>query len=115
MLVVSIVYWAVPNVNHPYRFITWGAALAVIAWILASLGFSFYLANFASYSAVYGSLGVALALLLYFYISAAVLLFGAEVDAAVHYYISDRRTQGEEDDKADHEARDADEWNRTEA
>ena len=114
MLVVSIVYWAVPNVNHPYRFITSGAALAVIAWILASLGFSFYLANFASYSAVYGSVGVALALLLYFYISAAVLLFGAEVNAAVHYYISDRHTRGEEDDKTDHEARDADERSRTE-
>ena len=113
MLVVSIVYWAVPNVNHPYRLVTSGAALAVIAWILASLGFSFYLANFASYSAVYGSLGVAFALLLYFYISAAVLLFGAEVNAAVHYYISDRHTQVE-DDKTDHEARDADERSRTE-
>jgi membrane protein len=113
MLVVSIVYWAVPNVNYPYRLITSGAALAVIAWILASLGFSFYLANFASYSAVYGSLGVAFALLLYFYISAAVLLFGAEVNAAVHYYISDRHTHGE-DDKTDHEARDADGRSRTE-
>ena len=112
MVAVSIVYWAVPNVNHPYRLVTSGAALAVIAWILASLGFSFYLANFASYSAVYGSLGVAFALLLYFYISAAVLLFGAEVNAAVHYYISDRHTQGE-DDKTDHEARDADERSRT--
>jgi membrane protein len=107
MFVVSIVYWAVPNVNYPYRLITWGAALAVIAWILASLGFSFYLANFASYSVVYGSLGVAFALLLYFYISAAVLLFGAEVNAALHYYISDRHTQAE-DDKTDHEARDTD-------
>ena len=85
----------------------------MITWILASLGFSFYLANFASYSAVYGSVGVALALLLYFYISATVLLFGAEVNAAVHYYISDRHTHGE-DDKTDPEARDADERSRTE-
>src|SRR5215207_1408768 len=86
MLAVSILYWAIPNVNHPYRLITPGAALAVIGWVIASLGFSFYLANFANYSVVYGSLGAAFALLIYFYISAAVLLFGAEVNAAMHHY-----------------------------
>jgi membrane protein len=74
-----------PNVNYSYRLVTPGAALAVIVWVLASLGFSFYLSNFANYSVVYGSLGVAFALLLYFYISAAVLLFGAEVNAAMHF------------------------------
>jgi membrane protein len=90
MLSVSIVYWVFPNVNYSYRLLTPGAALAVIVWVLASLGFSFYLWNFANYSVVYGSLGVAFALLLYFYISAAVLLFGAEVNAAMHHYTWDR-------------------------
>jgi membrane protein len=111
MLAVSIVYWAVPNVNYPYRLITPGAALAVIVWILASLGFSFYLANFANYSAVYGSLGLAFVLLLYFYTSASVLLLGAEVNAAVHYYSSYRPTQVEEH-KTDREERNADERSR---
>jgi len=96
MLSVSICYWALPNVNHPYRLITPGAALAVIVWILASLGFSFYLANFSNYSVIYGSIGAAFALLLYFYISAAVLLFGAEVNAAIHHYASDGDIQEEE-------------------
>ena len=86
MHAVSIIYWAFPNVNQPYRLITPGAALAVIVWVIASLGFSFYLANFANYSVIYGSLGAAFALLLYFYISAAVLLFGAEVNAEIHRY-----------------------------
>ena len=86
MLSVSIIYWVFPNVDQPYRLITPGAPLAVIVWLIASLGFSFYLANFANYSVIYGSLGAAFALLLYFYISAAVLLFGAEVNAAIHYY-----------------------------
>src|SRR5215212_4727717 len=81
MLTVSIIYWAIPNVNQPYRLITPGAVLAVIVWVAASLGFSFYLTNFANYSVIYGSLGAAFALLLYFYISAAVLLLGAEVNA----------------------------------
>ena len=111
MLVVSIVYWAVPNVNHPYRLITPGAALAVIVWGLSSLGFSFYVANFANYNVVYGSVGVALALLLYFYISAAVLLLGAEINVAVHYYTSDRHAQVE-DHKTDRQAQNADERTR---
>ena len=67
-----------------------------IVWVLASLGFSFYLANFSNYSVIYGSIGAAFALLLYFYISAAVLLFGAEVNAAIHHYASDGDIQEEE-------------------
>lgn len=95
MLAMSIVYWMVPNVDHPFRLITPGAALSVIVWVIASLGFSFYLTNFANYSVTYGSLGVAVALLLYFYISAAVLLLGAEVNAAI-YRVSDRKVRKEE-------------------
>jgi len=115
MLSVSIVYWALPNVNHPYRLITPGAALAVIAWVIASLGFSFYLANFANYSVIYGSLGAAFALLLYFYISAAVLLMGAELNAAIYYYASDRNTQEEEERRTGHETPDAETRNMKDA
>jgi membrane protein len=95
MFSVSIVYWALPNVNHRYRLITTGAALSIICWVLASVGFSFYLANFANYSVVYGSLGVAFVLLLYFYISAAVLLMGAEVNVAIQYYTSGKNIRDE--------------------
>jgi membrane protein len=111
MLSVSIVYWVFPNVNYSYRLVTPGAALAVIVWVLASLGFSIYLANFANYSVIYGSLGVAFVLLLYFYISAAVLLFGAEVNAAMQHYASDGHMRVEEH-TTDHEARDADKRSR---
>jgi membrane protein len=106
MLTVSTVYWAIPNVNHPYRLITPGAVLSVTVWVLASLGFSFYLANFAKYSVIYGSLGAAFALLLYFYISAAVLLLGAEVNVAIHHCTSDGNMQREERGN-DHETPDA--------
>jgi membrane protein len=105
MLTVSVVYWAIPNVDHPYRLITPGAALAVIVWVLASLGFSFYLMTFADYSVTYGSLGAAIALLLYFYISAAVLLLGAEVNVAIHHYT-------EEECKTGHETLDAEDRSR---
>ena len=95
VLAVSLIYWAVPNVNQRFRLITPGAALAVISWLVASLAFSYYLTNFADYSVIYGSLGAAIALLLYFYISATALLFGAEVNAAIHHYTSGKHTQEE--------------------
>lgn len=111
MLAVSIIYWSIPNVHQPYRLITPGAALAVVIWVVASLGCAFYLANFATYSVIYGSLGAAFALLLYFYISAAVLLLGAEVNAAIHYYTPNSNIQ-EEEHKTEHEAPDANERGR---
>lgn len=88
MLIVSVVYWVVPSVDRPFRLITPGAVLAVIVWVVASLAFGYYVSNFANYSVVYGSLGAAVALLLYFYISAAVLLLGAEVNAVIHSNVS---------------------------
>ena len=47
MLVAALVYYLFPNTNQPFRFVTPGAVLAVIIWVLGSLGFSWYVANFA--------------------------------------------------------------------
>lgn len=81
--VLSVVYRFAPNTDQPYRLVTPGAAAAVGAWIVASMGFSVYLANFADYGATYGSLGAAIGLLLYLYVTACVVLLGAEVNAAI--------------------------------
>ena len=94
ILVVSIVYYAAPNIRQPFRLITPGAVIAVTAWLVASLGFAFYVQNFASYNKTYGSMGAVIVLLLYFFLSAAVMLFGAEVNA-VH-----RRSLGERPQEA---------------
>jgi membrane protein len=82
-LVISLIYYAAPDAHQPFRLITPGAALAVVVWAGASLVFSYYAANLASYGA-YGGLGSAILLLLYFYISSAVLLLGAEVNAVIY-------------------------------
>lgn len=84
-LAVAIVYYAAPNVEQPFRLITPGAVVAVIAWLLASLGFSYYVGHFGDYGATYGSLGGVVVLLLYFFISSAALLLGAEVNAEIHH------------------------------
>lgn len=84
-LAAAVTYYVSPNVEQPFALITPGALLAVIVWILASVGFSIYVSNFGNYSATYGSLGGVIALLFFFFISAAVLLLGAEINAEVHH------------------------------
>jgi membrane protein len=85
VLVAALVYYLFPNTDQPFRFVTPGAVLAVIVWVLASLGFSWYVANFASYNATYGSLATVIVLLFYFFISAAILLFGPELNSEVYH------------------------------
>ena len=83
MCAVAVVYYAFPNADQRFRFITPGAVLAVLVWIVASLGFGYYVANFANYQATYGSLGTVIVLLLFFYLSAVALLVGAELNAVI--------------------------------
>ncbi len=84
MLVVALIYYLFPNTSQPFRYITPGAVIAVLVWIAASLGFSFYVSNFSSYSATYGAVASVIVLLLYFSISTAILLFGAEINAETY-------------------------------
>ena len=83
MLAVALVYWAAPNVKQPFRFITPGSVVAVTVWVIASVAFGFYVQTFANYNQTYGSLGAVIILLFYFFLSAAVLLFGAELNAVI--------------------------------
>jgi membrane protein len=83
--VLSVVYRFVPDTDRSFWSGTPGALFAVIAWAIASLGFSFYLANFADRGLTYGSLGTAIGLLVYLYLSASVVLLGAEINAAVYH------------------------------
>jgi membrane protein len=82
--VLSIVYHIVPDTDRSFWSAAPGALFAVIAWVIISLGFSFFLANFAGHGLTYGSLGTAVGLLVYLYLSASVVLLGAEINAAVY-------------------------------
>jgi len=84
MVIAALVYYVAPNVQQPFRLITPGSVLAVVLWLLASIGLSLYVSSFSNYSATYGSLAGVVILLLYLYISSAVILLGAEVNAVVH-------------------------------
>ena len=97
LLIVSLVlvYYFFPNIDYPFSFIIPGAVLAVFVSLVTSFGFSLYLNNFASYSATYGSLAAIIVMLLYLYISACILLLGAEVNAQIYHHFA----EGQEGDE----------------
>jgi membrane protein len=78
----GLVYGVAPDVEPGrIRWITPGAVVGVVLWIVLSLGFSIYVRNFSSYGAVYGVFAAAIVLLLWLYLSANAFLFGAELNA----------------------------------
>jgi membrane protein len=70
-------------VEQPFRWITPGGLIGVLLWVLASVGFNFYVSNFGSYNKTYGSIGAVIVLLLYLYISSLTILFGATLNATL--------------------------------
>ena len=82
LAMVSLLYYASPNVKLPsFRWITPGALLALILWVLASAAFGFYVGNFGSYDKTYGTLGGVVTFLVWLWITNIALLLGAELNA----------------------------------
>jgi len=84
IVIVAVLYWATPNIQQPkFRWMSMGALVAIVVWILASVGFALYVANFGSYNATYGALAGAVIFLLWLWITNIALLLGAEIDAEI--------------------------------
>jgi membrane protein len=82
MVIVALLYYATPNVDFTrFRVISVGAFVAILVWLVASIGFAFYVANFGSYNKTYGSIAGVVVTLLWLWITNLALLFGAELDA----------------------------------
>ena len=82
MVIVALLYYATPNVDFTrFRVISVGAFVAILVWLVASIGFAFYVANFGSYNKTYGSVAGVVIALLWLWITNLALLFGAELDA----------------------------------
>jgi membrane protein len=81
-MIVAVLYYATPNVQQPrFRWMSVGAVLAIVLWIVGSLGFAFYVGRFGHYDRTYGSLGGTIVFLLWLWLTNSALLFGAEFDA----------------------------------
>jgi membrane protein len=82
VLIVAMLYYATPNVKQPhFRWLSIGALVAIVVWVVASVAFAFYVASFGSYDKTYGSLAGVIAGLLWLWITNLALLFGAELDS----------------------------------
>ncbi len=82
VLLVAVLYHFTPNVRQPkFRWISVGAVVAITIWVVASVLFGLYVANFAHYNRTYGALAGVIVLLLWLYLTNLALLFGAEIDS----------------------------------
>ncbi len=79
---IAVLYWVAPNVEQPaFKWLTPGGAVGLLALIVASVLFGFYVANFGSYNKTFGTLAFVPLFLTWLWIANLALLFGAEVDA----------------------------------
>lgn len=79
---MSVLFWTAPNVRQPgFRWITPGGIAAVVLWLIASALFAFYVSNFSSYNATYGSIAAVIVFLIWLWITNLAILFGAELNA----------------------------------
>ncbi len=84
MLLLAVLYWAAPNVRHQgWRWVVPGSVLAVAVAIVASAGFTIYVANFGQYNATYGSIGGVLVFLLWLWLTNIAIMLGAEFNAEI--------------------------------
>src|SRR6202035_5050661 len=82
MLGLAILYRYAPDREQPqWRWVSPGAIAATILWVMASIGFTIYVANLNSYDKTYGSLGGVIVLLTWLYLSALMVLLGAVINA----------------------------------
>ena len=77
----ALLYWASPNAKQGFRWVTPGGTLAVVVWVIASVAFAIYVANFGSYNKTYGSLASVIIFLVWLWLSNTAILLGAELNA----------------------------------
>lgn len=92
---IGLVYYFAPDAEQDWEWITPGAVVATVLWLAASLGFKFYVSNFANYNESYGSLGGVIILMLWFYISALAIMLGAEMNAEIEHASPHGKDPGE--------------------
>ena len=89
--VISLFYRFAPDRKTPeFKWVVVGAALATLLWLLASLGFSYYVSNFGNYGEMYGAISAVVIMLLWLFITCFIILLGGEVNSASENYAKHR-------------------------
>ncbi len=81
---ISFIYYLGPAKSSKFRFISAGSSLATLLTLITTVGFNFYVQNFSSYNALYGSIGTLLIVLIWIYFNAIILLIGFELNTSIH-------------------------------
>jgi len=97
VLGLAVLYRVAPARDDPkWRWVSWGAVVATVLWLVGSAAFALYASNFGSYDTTYGSLGGVVVLMLWLYITALVVVLGAELNAALETQTARDSTTGPE-------------------
>lgn len=82
---IGLIYYLAPDAEQSWVWITPGSLVAAVLWLVGSLGFRYYVVSFGSYESTYGAIAGVILLLLWFYLSAFVIILGAEVSAEIEH------------------------------
>jgi membrane protein len=89
MVVLAGIYRYGPDrPDAKWKWVTPGSVVATIVWVLATVGFGFYVSNFGSYNATYGSLGAVIVFLTWLYLTSYIILLGAEMNAVLEQEVA---------------------------
>jgi len=96
VLGLALIYRYGPSRDNPqWRWLTTGSIVAAVLWIVGSMLFSWYVANFGSYNETYGSLGAAIGFMTWIWLSTIIVLLGAEINAETEHQTAEDTTQGQ--------------------
>ena len=92
---LAVLYRYAPDRDAPkWRWVSWGAAIATVVWILGSVAFSVYVSNFGSYGETYGSIGAVIVLMLWLAVTAFAVILGAEINSELEAQTAKDSTVG---------------------
>jgi membrane protein len=94
---IGLIYYFGPDADQDWAWITPGAVVATILWLVASLLFKLYVANFTDYEGSYGTVGGVIVVLLWFYVSGIAILAGAELNAEIEHASPYGKPPGQKD------------------
>lgn len=95
MFAAALLYYFTPDVEQEWRWITPGSVISVLAWIVMSSLFGYYVDNFGQYDKTYGSIGAVIVLLTWMYFSGFFLLLGGEINAEIEHAAQGGKNRGD--------------------
>jgi len=98
MTIIAAIYRYGPSRDKPeWKWVSWGAAVATILWLIASSLFSLYVSSFGNYNETYGSLGAVVVLMMWLYLTSFLILIGAELDTELELQTEHDTTAGRDE------------------